>query len=94
MTLFTQGSWTLDKRNGHIKADGKTIADVFGATVHNHSDNAAEAMANARLIVAAPDMYRLLLSFVYPAEYDNFVTSVLRTNAEKLLARIEEVNNA
>ena len=44
--------------------------------------------ADARLIAAAPEMYRLLNALVH-REYDNTVTAVFTLEAEKLLARID-----
>ena len=55
--MFSKGTWSLSEQNGEILADGHRIAKVDGATVHNYEDNAEEYLANARLIVAAPEMY-------------------------------------
>ena len=95
MPDFTQGTWTLDKRCGHMKANGKTIADVFGATVHNHSDTAAEAMANARLIAAAPLMYELLDMAAHSLRHHSDNDGFIAFRIVQLLARIDgkEVNN-
>ena len=57
---YTKGEWHLDTLTGEVKANGGRIAKVYGATEFNHTSNADECMANARLILSAPEMYRLL----------------------------------
>ena len=53
-------NWTLNDDNGFIMAGDERIAQVFGATVHNHEDNSEKCFAYARLIANAPEMFRLL----------------------------------
>ena len=60
MAEFTKGMWEFNPETGHITANGAIIANVAGATVHNQTENASEAFANARLIVNAPKMYEVL----------------------------------
>ncbi len=101
MNEFTQGTWstnwTVNDDNGSIRIyaiddserdpQPEAIADVWTCDcLQNLTD---EGIANLRLILAAPEMYELLKSFAYQAEFDNTVTAVLRTKAEELLARID-----
>ena len=59
MSNFTRGKWEYDKKYGCIHHDGQLIAEVSGAGGSNYHH--ANGEANARLIVAAPEMYTLLL---------------------------------
>ncbi len=52
--------WTLNEDNGFIMAADERIAQVFGATKHNHEDNRDKCFAYARLIAHAPEMFSLL----------------------------------
>ena len=84
MTKFTQGEWTYDPKNGIVHNDGKLIAEVAGAGGSNYRHERGET--NARLIAAAPKMYRLLKAV---ANYKpDFVWDVV-FNAQELLARID-----
>ena len=80
MSKFTAGKWKVDEIYGDhyvVFAEGlHTVADCFGDE------------ANARLVAAAPELYRLLNALVH-REYDNTVTAVFSLEAEKLLARID-----
>ena len=60
MSKFTKGEWHLAPLTGEVRANGSRIAKVYGATEFNHSRNAEECAANARLILAAPAMYEAL----------------------------------
>ena len=62
---YTKGEWELDTQTGKVKANGELVAKVYGATVHNHEENASECMANARLILKAPAMLNALRKAVY-----------------------------
>ncbi len=57
---YTKGNWELDIQTGNIRADGHLVAQVYGATVHNHEKNYRECMANARLVLNAPAMLHAL----------------------------------
>ena len=60
MIFFSNGIWQLNDDNGFIMADNERIAQVFGATVHNHEDNREKCFAYARLIAHAPEMFNVL----------------------------------
>ena len=64
-----QNTWTFDDSNGFIMAGGERIAQVFGATVHNHEDNRAKCFAYARLIAHAPEMFSLLHDVLYNVDF-------------------------
>ena len=84
MSKFTAGKWTYDTPSGCVHCEGKLIADVAGAGGTNYRH--AKGEANARLITAAPEMYRLLKSV---ANYKpDFVWDVV-FHAQELLARID-----
>ena len=56
----TAGPWELDADDPlTIRTEGGlSIADCFTSTVLSHATSRGEAEANARLICAAPDMWR------------------------------------
>ena len=84
MSEFTSGKWIYDAPSGCVHSEGKLIADVAGAGGTNYRH--AKGEANARLIAAAPEMYRLLKSV---ANYKpDFVWDVV-FQAQELLARID-----
>ena len=60
MQNFTKDIWTFDDTNGVISAGDERIAQVFGATIHNHEDNRDKCFEYARLIANAPEMFKLL----------------------------------
>ena len=61
--------WTLNEDNGFIMADNERIAQVFGATVHNHEDNREKCFAYARLIANAPEMFSLLQNILDSVDF-------------------------
>ena len=71
MANFSNGTWTLDDNTGIIRAANGEVAQVFGATRHNHEDNAREAFANARLIMNAPVLFEMLKNAVLYDDFDN-----------------------
>ena len=92
MSKFTSGKWHIDPLTGEIHTNEGRVAKVYGATEFNREKNASECQANARLILKAPEMYRLLSYFstledVTNDEFYNFYMAVNETR--KLLARIE-----
>ena len=58
--MYSKGSWRLDTATGEISTASEKVCKVYGATVHNYEDNAAECMANARIIENAPKMLHAL----------------------------------
>ena len=58
--MFTKGKWHIDLLTGEVHTNGSRIAKVYGATAFNHTSTADECMANARLILNAPEMYTAL----------------------------------
>ena len=60
MQDFTKDIWTFDDTNGVISSGDELIAQVFGATIHNHEDNREKCFAYARLIANAPKLFKLL----------------------------------
>ena len=69
MQDFTKDIWTFDDSNGFIMAGGERIAQVFGATVHNHEDNREKCFAYARLIANAPEMFSLLQNILDAVDF-------------------------
>jgi hypothetical protein len=68
---FTPGEWFVDAeqpsgalRRIRAKADGEPIADVFALDRGHIDHDQEEAGASARLIAAAPDLYRELVHLV------------------------------
>ena len=58
--MYSKGSWQLDTATGEISTASGSLCKGYGATMHNYEDNAAECMANARLIENAPKMLHAL----------------------------------
>ena len=56
-------NWTLNDDNGFIMAGNERIAQVFGATKHNHENNREKCFAYARLIANALEILRLLQKY-------------------------------
>ena len=85
MSKFTAGKWTP-------YYDGRVEIRVNDRIEHYYLDligaDEERLSANARLIAAAPEMYKLLNALVH-REYDNTVTTVLMSKAQELLARID-----
>ena len=69
MQNFSNDTWTFDDSNGFIMAGGERIAQVFGATVHNHEDNREKCFAYARLIANAPEMFSLLQNILDAVDF-------------------------
>ena len=69
MQDFTKDIWTFDDTNGFIMAGDERIAQVFGATVHNHEDNREKCFAYARLIAHAPEMFSLLQNILDAVDF-------------------------
>ena len=86
MTEFTSGEWVADDLTETVNTvsdDARTICII---TTNDAEDFSNEDRANARLIAAAPEMYRLLKSV---ANYKpDFVWDVV-FHAQELLARID-----
>ena len=64
-----QNTWTFDDSNGVISSGDERIAQVFGATVHNHEDNREKCFAYARLIAHAPEMFSLLQNILDSVDF-------------------------
>ena len=89
--VFVNDNWELDTKTGAITANSpfgkKTIAEVFGATDFN-TDN-EQAMTYARLIQAAPEMYKKLLEVKDFLQHENMQDILSYMSIEELLARID-----
>ena len=103
MSEFTNGKWATDTRIKRVscavwrtvrKADSNIESDDMIAYIPRQHNGISEeeALANARLIAAAPEMYKLLKVLVY-REYDNTVIALLALEAEKLLTRIDSTED-
>lgn len=65
MSKFTPGKWEVET-HGISVFDERCEQTLFITdNVYSWADNDSEAEANARLIAAAPEMYRLLSSLLY-----------------------------
>jgi len=69
MSEFTPGPWRVGMKNGHnanivFNENDKGIAAVYGLALHRKVDeqpeDAAEEIANANLLAAAPELYEAL----------------------------------
>lgn len=70
MSKFTAGEWKYVQAFGVVYNEDTSavIASVRGAGTGSCFCLTQEGQANARLIAAAPEMYRLLQNFCYPEE--------------------------
>ena len=86
MSEFTQGEWVYDEPFGVIYSDATNmvIANVPGAGTGSCFCLTPEGQANARLIAAAPEMYRLLDECV-----DELGATGLSEECYELLNRID-----
>ena len=88
MSKFTPGKWEATAVYGDhplVTADGRVVADCFNNE------------ANARLIAAAPEMYRMLKEELIPtSDYGELLSFAREDKVRKLLARIdgEEASDA
>ena len=57
--MHTAGKWKYSTQTGLVYVDGKGIAKVYGAG-RDRMSYSDEGESNARLIVAAPEMYDML----------------------------------
>ena len=85
--LFTQGTWTCDNE-GHITNGEKWIASIAG--------NSGEAMANARLITAAPEMYNALNAFTFFSKcgHCGIFNRSVGYNISHIRELLEKINNS
>ena len=88
MQNFTKDTWTLNEDNGFIMADNKRIAQVFGATIHNHEDNREKCFAYARLIAHSPEIFSLLQ---YVLEYIDFYENSLQNLEGDILMLVKDI---
>ena len=86
--MYSKGSWQLDTATGEISADTCRVCKVYGATVHNYEDNAAECMSNANLIENAPKMLHALRK-AQSALSLNFYTQLLAEDIGELIDCID-----
>ena len=87
MSNFSNGEWKCTP-HGYLIAGKKLIGEIYEVSrMYISDDQHAEADANARLIAAAPQMYKLLKNFAR-CKNDVGIWS-LKLYAEKLLARID-----
>lgn len=107
MTEFTKGKWTADDMGEYVFAHGfdMMICQMRGWAYLNAQglspDEAIDVQkANARLIAAAPEMYKLLKFFcedkaIDEDRFDDYIVAIFE--AKKLLALIDgdsqEVNS-
>ena len=92
MSDFAKGKWAYDPTNGVIHKDGKLIAEVAGAGGSNYLHDRGQA--NARLIAAAPEMYKLLKEELIPtSDYGGILSFSREAKLRKLFARIDGKEN-
>ena len=104
MSKFTGGKWKIDSTLRRVSCPTvceirpetsnenippQSIAHIPLMSFGEGSISKQEAEANARLIAAAPEMYRLLQNFAYPEEPITTRTLNLSNRAWELLRRID-----
>ena len=93
MTKFTEGNWQVDKRRtdrvfayDYERNEVIPIAhEVLGTTFE-------ETVANARLIAAAPEMYKLL-NKIFHTLSDKDLNEPLRLEIDEVLLKVEHSIN-
>ena len=104
MSKFTGGKWKIDSTLRRVSCPTvceirpetsnenippQSIAHIPLMSFGEGSISKQEAEANARLIAAAPEMYRLLQNFAYAEEPITTRTLNLSNRARELLRRID-----
>lgn len=88
MSKFTQGKWKpcIDGSVDIEDAKGRLIGTI--CDIVKLYDDEAEAMANARLIASAPEMYRLIASIAHLPDEQCMISPLIH-EARRLIARID-----
>lgn len=88
MSKFTQGTWKpcIDGSVDIMDARGRLIGTI--CDIVRLYDDEAEAMANARLIASAPEMYSLIASFAALPDEQCLISPMIH-EARELIARID-----
>lgn len=92
MSNFTKGKWVYDELFGVVYNDDTcaVIATVQGAGTGSCFYLSPEGQANARLIAAAPELYRLLKEELIPtSDYGGILSFSREAKVKELLARID-----
>ena len=92
MSKFTPGKWEVDGFGQAISVfDEREEATLFIVDhVYSWANRDGEAEANARLIAAAPEMYRLLKEELIPtSDYDGILSFSREAKIRAVLARID-----
>ncbi len=97
MSKFTKGKWfhcwqnmKVGKRKRIEIVAGVKVSEGAIKSIANISGSDTEAQANARLIAAAPDMYKLLKDFISSdAATDSIEYQLLQTVAAEVLNNID-----
>ena len=99
MSEFTKGKWEFDESPNSVYVidvsnDGERVRIDIAPVIKGTSDG--EYKANARLIAAAPEMYKILADIVKELRaYGDDVRDDLysfMTEAEEILARVDGVD--
>ncbi len=89
MSRFTGGKWCYDEASAVVYSENdesSVIANIHGAYAKSCFYCTPEGVANARLIAAAPEMYKVITELAY-GSCDNCVPVMV--SARELLARID-----
>ena len=88
MSKFTKGTWKpcIDGSVDIEDARGRLIGTI--CDIVRLYDDEAEAMANARLIASAPEMYALIASFAALPDEQCLISPMIHEACE-LIARID-----
>ncbi len=92
MSEFTQGKWVYDEQFGVVYSDktNMVIANLRGADAGSCFCLTPEGQANARLIAAAPELYKLLKEELIPiSDYGGILSFERERKVTKLLDRID-----
>ena len=91
MTEFTKGKWVYDEPFVVIFSHEtcEVIAHVQGAGTGSCFCSTQEGQANARLIAAAPEMYKALIFAMVSLRDGDAHLQIFADNIHELLARID-----
>ena len=90
MSKFTSGEWAFDDLTETVNTVSDEARTICIMTTNGVEDFSNEDRANARLIAAAPEMYKMLKEELIPtSDYGGVLSLSREAKVSKLLAWID-----